>query len=74
MAKSARSNQRAKNNQKLRTRVFAPADQARTERLSEKLLQIASRPSDKQKEKQNEMEVEPTKGMNEQETQPQDGK
>ena len=62
MAKSTRSNKRQKNNASLRNRVFAPVDQARAERLSEKLLQIASQPSEREKQQQNEMEVEPTHG------------
>lgn len=61
MAKSTRSHQRQKNNAALRKRVFAPVDQARAERLSEKLLQIASQPTEKERQKQNEMEVEPVK-------------
>ena len=58
MAKSTRAHQRQKNNTALRARVFAPAEKARAERLSEKLMQIASQPSANELQKQNEMEVE----------------
>jgi hypothetical protein len=44
MAKSSRSSVRKNNKAKLRDRVFGPAEMARTERLSAKLMQLASKP------------------------------
>ncbi|KAG0129118.1 hypothetical protein HOY82DRAFT_611225 [Tuber indicum] len=41
MAKSARASRTKANNARLRTTVFAPADAARTQRLSERLLAAA---------------------------------
>ncbi|KAL9048297.1 MAG: hypothetical protein Q9162_007787 [Coniocarpon cinnabarinum] len=60
MAKSARSNARQKNNTALRNNVFGPVEQARARRLSEKLSQVVSQPTEREKQKQNEMEVERT--------------
>ena len=59
MAKSARSSVKKINNRKLKARVFGPAEDARTERLSRKLLELASQP----KAARAEMEVEPQTGM-----------
>ncbi|KAI9761192.1 MAG: hypothetical protein M1840_001992 [Geoglossum simile] len=42
MAKSARSSVKKANKSKLRARVFGPVEIARTERLSAKLLQLAT--------------------------------
>ncbi|KAF2490468.1 hypothetical protein BU16DRAFT_154021 [Lophium mytilinum] len=44
MAKGLRSSSIKTNRKKLRTRVFAPVEVARTERLSAKLLELASQP------------------------------
>jgi hypothetical protein len=44
MAKGARSSTRKANNAKLKNRVFGPVETARTERLSAKLLELASQP------------------------------
>jgi len=44
MAKSARSRQVKANNRKLKENVFGPVEAARAERLSAKLLEIASQP------------------------------
>ena len=44
MAKGLRASTRKKNNAKLRSTVFGPASDARTERLSAKLQEIASQP------------------------------
>ncbi|KAI9810958.1 MAG: hypothetical protein M1827_005689 [Pycnora praestabilis] len=44
MAKSARSSVKKFNKSKLRSRVFGPIEAARTERLSAKLLDLASKP------------------------------
>ncbi|KAK5001241.1 hypothetical protein LTR66_000017 [Elasticomyces elasticus] len=42
MARSARSSVTKKNNAKLKARVFGPVENARTERLSAKLLELAA--------------------------------
>jgi len=44
MAKGLRASTRKRNNAKLRSTVFGPASDARTERLSAKLQEIASQP------------------------------
>ena len=44
MAKSARSSNTKRNNRNLRTKVFGPAHDARLERLSAKLQEVASKP------------------------------
>lgn len=44
MAKSARASKIKTNNSKLKSRVFGPVETARTERLSAKLLELASQP------------------------------
>jgi hypothetical protein len=48
MAKGARASTRKANNSKLKSRVFGPVETARTERLSAKLLELASQPKPKQ--------------------------
>lgn len=49
MAKSARSSVTKRNNAKLRaSAAFKGADASRTERLSAKLLELASRPKEKE--------------------------
>lgn len=54
MGKSARSSAIKKNNQKLKSRVFGPVEAARNERLSAKLMDLATQP----KPPRAEMEVE----------------
>lgn len=44
MAKSKRSSTRKTNNQRLAASVFGPAETARAERLSAKLLEVAKQP------------------------------
>ncbi|KAG5982210.1 hypothetical protein E4U55_002193 [Claviceps digitariae] len=44
MAKSARSTTRKQNNRRLYAKVFSPAEAARNERLSAKLLELAKQP------------------------------
>ncbi|KAM5353786.1 hypothetical protein ACJ41O_000436 [Fusarium nematophilum] len=44
MAKSSRSSTRKANNQRLAAKVFGPAEAARAERLSAKLLELAQQP------------------------------
>ncbi|KAK7709067.1 hypothetical protein SLS57_008792 [Botryosphaeria dothidea] len=44
MAKGSRSSVRKTNNQALKARVFGPVETARTERLSQKLLELAQQP------------------------------
>ena len=47
MAKGARASTHKANNQKLKSKVFGPVESARTERLSAKLLELASQPKPK---------------------------
>ncbi|KAK7737746.1 major facilitator superfamily transporter protein [Cytospora paraplurivora] len=51
MAKSARSSTVKANNQRLKKGVFGPVEAARQERLSAKLLEIASQPKPVQEQK-----------------------
>lgn len=44
MAKSSRSSSTKANNQRLKQKVFGPIESARQERLSAKLLELASQP------------------------------
>jgi hypothetical protein len=44
MAKGARASKIKSNNAKLKSKVFGPVETARTERLSAKLLELASQP------------------------------
>lgn len=44
MAKSSRSSTTKANNQRLKAKVFGPVESARQERLSAKLLELASQP------------------------------
>lgn len=44
MAKGARASSRKRNNAALRAKVFGPAHDARTERLSAKLQELVSKP------------------------------
>ena len=57
MAKGLRSSVKKANRSKLRARVFGPVENARTERLSAKLLELAAEPKPG-KETGEEMEVE----------------
>lgn len=57
MAKSARASTRKRNNANLRTKVFGPAQDARLERLSAKLQEIANTPKP---ESEKQMEVDGT--------------
>jgi len=50
MAKSARASKIKTNNSKLKSRVFGPIETARTERLSAKLLELASQPKKTEKD------------------------
>ena len=50
MAKGARASTIKTNNSKLKSRVFGPVETARTERLSQKLLELASQPKPKAKD------------------------
>ena len=44
MAKGLRSSRNKANNRKLKAKVFGPVEDARKERLSAKLLELASQP------------------------------
>ncbi|QDS69989.1 hypothetical protein FKW77_003234 [Venturia effusa] len=44
MAKGLRATSKKNNRVKIRSRVYAPVDEARTERLSQRLLELASQP------------------------------
>ncbi|TID15849.1 hypothetical protein E6O75_ATG08907 [Venturia nashicola] len=44
MAKGLRATSKKNNRLKIRSRVYAPVDEARTERLSQRLLDLASQP------------------------------
>jgi hypothetical protein len=44
MAKSSRASNKKANNVRLKSGVFGPVEDARTERLSAKLLELASQP------------------------------
>ncbi|KAI0180429.1 hypothetical protein GGR52DRAFT_243254 [Hypoxylon sp. FL1284] len=44
MAKSSRASSRKANNQRLKSRVFGPVEEARAERLSARLLELAAQP------------------------------
>jgi len=53
MARSARASIKKINNRRLKKTVFGPAEDARTKRLSEKLLSLASQPKPERIEKGN---------------------
>ena len=57
MAKGARASSIKANNSKLKSKVFGPVENARTERLSAKLLELASQPKPKPEKKDESMEV-----------------
>lgn len=46
MAKSLRASSRKANNQRLKRNVFGPVEAARNERLSAKLMEIATQPKE----------------------------
>ncbi|RYP03374.1 hypothetical protein DL764_005189 [Monosporascus ibericus] len=50
MAKSSRASTRKANNRRLKANVFGPVESARAERLSAKLLELASQPKPEVKE------------------------
>ncbi|RYP90988.1 hypothetical protein DL770_002904 [Monosporascus sp. CRB-9-2] len=50
MAKSSRASTRKANNRRLKANVFGPVESARAERLSAKLLELASQPKPEAKE------------------------
>jgi hypothetical protein len=58
MAKGLRATTKKNNRVKIRARVYAPVDEARTERLSQKLLELASQP----RPGKTDMELDPEKG------------
>ncbi len=58
MAKSARASTKKSNRTKLRARVFRPIEDARTQRLSAKLMALASQP---RPDRLDAMEVEPSR-------------
>jgi hypothetical protein len=62
MAKGARASTKKVNNQKLKSRVFGPVETARTERLSAKLLELASQPKPKPAKEDIVMEPEEGRG------------
>ncbi|KAI4597058.1 hypothetical protein KJ359_004971 [Pestalotiopsis sp. 9143b] len=57
MAKSSRASTTKTNNQRLKAKVFGPVEQARMERLSAKLLEVASAPKPEKAEAENEMKI-----------------
>ncbi|KAL1872780.1 hypothetical protein VTK73DRAFT_1330 [Phialemonium thermophilum] len=56
MAKSKRSSQVKANNRRLKAQVFGPVELARAERLSAKLLELASQPKPEKEGNDKEME------------------
>lgn len=58
MAKGARASTRKANNAALKSKVFGPVEDARTQRLSAKLLELAQQPK-----KKDDVDVEPLEGM-----------
>ncbi|KAK5076972.1 hypothetical protein LTS08_007527 [Lithohypha guttulata] len=64
MAKSSRASNKKRNNANLRTKVFGPAHDARLERLSAKLQEIANAPKPDEEKK---MDVEGEKAQEEEE-------
>ena len=61
MAKGLRSSVKKANKAKLRSRVFRPVEDARTERLSAKLLELSSKPQP-EVEKETKVDDEPKGG------------
>lgn len=60
MAKSARASRMKANKTRLRRKVFGPVVDARTERLSQKLLDLASQPKP---ETEKQMDLDDTKSV-----------
>jgi hypothetical protein len=58
MAKGARASVRKANNVRLKKHVFGPVENARMERLSAKLLELASQPTPKPPKEDDAMETE----------------
>lgn len=58
MAKGARASVRKANNVRLKNQVFGPVENARMERLSAKLLELAAQPTPKPAKEDGEMEIE----------------
>ena len=65
MAKGLRASSRKKNNQILRAKIFGPAVDARTERLSAKLQELAAKPKPEQ-EKVMEVDEQPEEKIEQQ--------
>lgn len=65
MAKSQRASSRKRNNAALRSKIFGPATDARTERLSAKLQELASKPKP---EEERAMDVDQPEATKEEET------
>ncbi|CCE34474.1 hypothetical protein E4U22_004829 [Claviceps purpurea] len=61
MAKSARSSTKKANNRRLYAKVFSPAEAARNERLSAKLLELAKQPKPESSDAN--MDVDPLNDM-----------
>ena len=57
MAKGARASTIKANNARLKSNVFGPVETARTERLSQKLLELASQPKPRPETAEVEMEA-----------------
>ena len=68
MAKGLRASSRKKNNAALRNRIFVPASDARTERLSAKLQELAAKPRPNQ-ERRMDVDTDETKQAQTKETQ-----
>lgn len=64
MAKSARASAVKKNKSKLKSKVFGPVEQARAERLSQKLLQLAQQAKPREAAKMAVGDVEVEEGGN----------
>lgn len=62
MAKGARASTTKTNHQNLKSKVFGPIESARTERLSAKLLELASQPKPKPLKEDIVMDLEQGKG------------
>lgn len=57
MAKSTRANTIKRNRANLRSKVFAPESEARTERLAAKLQEVASQPKQEEQQKESDMDT-----------------
>jgi hypothetical protein len=63
MAKSSRASSRKVNNQRLKQKVFGPVEAARMQRLSSKLIELASQPKQQQEGKAVAMEGVESQGL-----------